>query len=336
MKRNSGEDVNGEYHYIRVVGEGAFSRVYLVEDQSGKRHACKVSREVRMLRREAEILSRLHHPLFPAYMGYEERRGTGKIVMEYISGRNLGQMIRLRGGFSARQAMRIAEELADGLRYLHERQPPILYRDLKPENIMVCQDGHIKLIDFGCACCQEAQSGERVGTPGFAPPEQLAVGEDAGSYSDVYGLGRTIQSVMTKRRTGCDGRRDSDQGDEYRDRRQKGTGGKRKSRIDGDRCCAAEKGNHRAGMSCVEEKGNCRAGMCCGKDRRRRREERICRRRLERMIEAAVREDFRQRPQDMISILQILTGKRKKEEGIICEKNIWESSCKNSCSLPLI
>lgn len=277
-----------------------------------------------MLRREAEILSRLHHPLFPAYMGYEERGGTGKIVMEYISGRNLGQMIRLRGGFSARQAMRIAEELADGLRYLHERQPPILYRDLKPENIMVCQDGHIKLIDFGCACCQEAQSGERVGTPGFAPPEQLAAGEDAGIYSDVYGLGRTIQSVMTKRRTGRDGRRDSDQGDEYRDRRQKSTGGKRKRRIDGDRCCAAEKGNHRAG------------NMCRRKERRRRREERICRLRLERMTEAAVREDFRQRPQDMVSILQILTGKRKKEEGIICEKNIWESSCKNSCSLPLI
>ena len=277
-----------------------------------------------MLRREAEILSRLHHPLFPAYMEYEERGGTGKIVMEYISGRNLGQMIRLRGGFSARQAMRIAEELADGLRYLHERQPPILYRDLKPENIMVCQDGHIKLIDFGCACCQEAQSGERVGTPGFAPPEQLASGEDAGIYSDVYGLGRTIQSVMTKRRTGRDERRDSDQGDEYRDRRQKGTGGKRKRRIDGDRCCAAEKGNHRAG------------NMCRRKERRRRRGERICRRRLERMTEAAVREDFRQRPQDMVSILQILTGKRKKEEGIICEKNIWESSCKNSCSLPLI
>lgn len=303
MEKSIKTDTKEGYRFIRVMGEGAFARVYLAEDRSGRQYACKVSRRVELLEREAELLSGLHHPLFPAYVGYEEREGTGRLFMEYISGRNLGQMLRLRGSFSARQTMRIAGELADGLRYLHERQSTILYRDLKPENIMVCQDGHVRLIDFGCACPRDAQEGERVGTPGFAPPEQLTAGGMAGIYSDVYGLGRTILSVMAERAGG-------DGGGEYY------TGG--------NRCHKKEKGHH--------SMRNMRRRGVLG----HRREEKICRRRLEQMIQAAVREDFRQRPQDMISILHILTGKRKGEEGITCEKNIWESSYKNSCSLPLI
>lgn len=279
------EKIKADYRFIRVIGEGAFSRVYLTEDGKGRRFACKVSREVKMLEREAELLSRLYHPLFPAYVGYEEWDDMGGLSMEYIQGRSLGQMIRLRGRLSARQTMRFAEELADGLRYLHERQPAILYRDLKPENIMVCQDGHVKLVDLGCACYQDTQGRARVGTPGFAPPEQLTAGGTAGLYSDVYSLGKVLQGVMT------------DSGEERR--------------------CNSERRK-------------------CGKKRGYRREERKRRRLLEHMIAECTREDPRQRPQDMISVAQLLTGKREREGEIICEKNIWESSHKNSCSLPSI
>lgn len=335
MEKSVKADTKAEYRFICVMGEGAFARVYLAEDRNGRQYACKVSREVKLLEREAELLSGLHHPLFPAYMGYEEREGTGRLFMEYISGRNLGQMLRFRGSFSARQTMRIARELADGLRYLHERQSTILYRDLKPENIMVCQDGHVRLIDFGCACPQDMQGGERVGTPGFAPPEQLKSGATAGVYSDVYGLGRTIRNVMAE---GCDGGgKCRDQEDEchrigerrFNRRKEyfckgKRGNGKGKYYTGGNRCRKKEKGHH--SMRNMRRRG----------ELRHRREEKICRRRLEQMIQAAVRDDFRQRPQDMTGILHILTGKREKEEGIICEKNIWESSYKNSCSLPLI
>jgi len=282
-----------DYRFLRVIGEGAFSRVYLAEDGKGRRYACKVSREVKMLEREAEILRGLYHPLFPAYIDYEEREETGRLVMEYISGRNLGRMIRLRGGFSPRQAMRIAVELADGLRYLHERQPAVLYRDLKPDNIMVCENGHIKVVDFGCACYLDTRGREQAGTPGFAPPEQLTEEGMAGIYSDVYGLGMTMRSVMAEKRTG-----------------------------------------HREGQIFRMEAG--KGQKHCSRGGRRRIEDRKYSLRLKRMIEEAVREDFRQRPQDMISVLHILAGKGKKEEEVICEKNIWESSYKNSCSLPSI
>lgn len=300
--KNAGKGVASCYRILRVVGEGAFSQVYLVEDGNGKQYACKASREVNMLRREAELLGQLYHPLFPAYAGYGESEGMGRLFMEYIPGRNLGQLARLRGGISPRQAIRIAEELADGMRYLHERQPVILYRDLKPDNIMVCEDGHIKIIDLGCACCLDMQGGARVGTPGFAPPEQLDTGQGAGIYSDVYGLGRTIQSVMPQSPGQRDGRKH---------------GGKHAPRNQG-------KKSHGNAVPCRR-----RGGRPCIAKRKRCSEEQRCRRRLEHMIAESTREDFRQRAQDMISVSNILTGKRKREEGITCEKNIWESSYKN-------
>ncbi len=278
-----------DYQYIRVLGEGAFSRVYLAEDGVGTRFACKVSRETKMLKREAEILSCLYHPLFPAYIDYQEREGMGRLVMEYIPGKSLGQIMRARGRLSPRQAMGMAKELTEGLGYLHERGAGILYRDLKPENIMVCEDGHIKLIDFGCASYRDAQDGAKVGTPGFSPPEQLEEGGIPGFYSDVYSLGKTLQSVMNM-------------GGKCRFKRKKYAGD--------------------WGRGSVRRKPG--------------REERQCRRRLERLVGEAAHTDPRRRPQDMAEVALILTGKRKKEHGVICEKNIWESNYKNSCSLPSI
>lgn len=257
------QNMQTKYRFLRVIGEGAFSQVYLAQDEQGQQYACKVGRDINILEREAEILSRLYHPLFPSYVDYEEQGQTGRLVMEYIPGKSMKRLVQLRGKISARQTMRIAEELADGLLFLHQRQPVILYRDLKPENIMVCEDGHIKLIDFGCACRMDGQDGTRAGTPGYASPEQLAEDGVTGTYSDIYSLGKVLQSIMT-----------------------------------------AESANGGG--------------------------ERKCRRRLESMIAECTREDPRQRPQDMISVLYLLTGKRKKQNGIICEKNIWESSHKNS------
>ena len=301
MEKNTWKDMDADYRLIRVIGEGAFSRIYLAEGRGGQQCACKVSKDVKMLRQEAEILGSLYHPLFPVFMGYGENRREGRLFMEYIPGRSLGKAMRIRGKFSPRQTMRIAGELADGLRYLHERQPAILYRDLKPENIMLCENGRVKLIDLGCACCLDAQDGAKVGTPGFAPPEQLASGGIAGIYSDVYGLGKTIQNIMMEERR-CHGKGRFSAGKAY--------GRKQKCCILGKKCLIAE--------------------------RKRFKEEKRCRCRLERMIEIAGRDGFRQRPQDMAEILCILTGQRKAEKEIICEKNIWESCYKNPCSLPLI
>ena len=260
-----------EYRLLRVIGEGAFSKVYLAEAGSGQLCACKVSRQKKMLKREADMLKELHHPLFPVYVDYVEQSGEGMLMMEYISGENMRQLIELKGKFSSKKTMQYVIQLVDGLRYLHERQPAILYRDLKPENIMVCQNGGIKLIDFGGACRLGEQDAAKVGTPAFAPPEQLSPDGVTGIYSDVYCLGQTVRGIM----------------------QEKGVGG---------------------------------------------REERECRRRLNRLIAGCVCEDIGQRLQDMINVSDIIWGKQKtvREENTVCIKNIWESCYKNSCSLPPI
>ena len=260
-----------DYRLLHIIGKGAFSKVYLAEAGNGQLYACKVSSQKKMLKREAGILKELYHPLFPVYTDYMERGDEGMLVMEYISGENMKQLIELRGKFSAKETMRYVVQLVDGLRYLHERQPVILYRDLKPENIMVCQNGGIKLIDFGCACRLGEQDTAKVGTPAFAPPEQFASDGVTGIYSDVYCLGQTVRSIM----------REESAGD---------------------------------------------------------REEKKYRRRLNRLITGCVCEDIGQRLQDMINVSDLLWGKRKQvgEENAVCIKNIWESSYKNSCSLPSI
>ena len=254
-----------KYRLLHCIGEGAFSKVYLAETENGRLCACKVSGQKKMLKREVDLLKELYHPLFPVYMDYMERRDEGMLVMEYISGKNMRQLIEMRGQFSAKQTMRYVVQLVDGLRYLHERQPAILYRDLKPENIMVSQNGSIKLIDFGCACRLGEQDAAKVGTPAFAPPEQLSAGGITGIYSDVYCLGQTVRSIMREKRGG--------------DREEK-------------KCC----------------------------------------KRLNMLIDGCVCEDIGQRLQDMINVSDLLLGKGKQawEENVVCIKNIWESSFKNS------
>ena len=185
------------YTVRRFLGRGAFSGVYEVEERGkGRRAACKISGNLRLLKREEEILRRLRHPLFPEYYGSWQEGGKGFLLMEEVQGENLARLIRRGLRLSARQAAEIGLELAEGLLYLHESRPPVIFRDVKPENIMLGKDGSVKLLDFGCACEPETGERTRAGTPGFAAPEQLAEGGEQTLLCDVYGLGRTLQELL--------------------------------------------------------------------------------------------------------------------------------------------
>ena len=95
--------------------------------------------------------------------------------------------------------------LAEGLKYLHERQERFLFRDVKPSNIMVRQDGRVKLIDPGCVCSMEEPIFSRAGTPDFAAPEQLQKSGELTPACDVYGLGRTLEVMLGEEP--CSGRK---------------------------------------------------------------------------------------------------------------------------------
>lgn len=204
------EDILRKRGYLApcLAGRGAFSEVYRVKNERDKKHyACKISRRTELLFREAEFLRELDHPLFPGFCEIWQEEETGFLVTEYVSGRNLEKLLQRRGRLSARQSLRLATELAEGLAYLHERPVPVLYRDLKPGNIQIREDGRVKLLDFGCACRMGKENREReivrVGTPGYAAPEQLS-GETAGTAGDIYAFGRVLQRVMPAKKWGAD------------------------------------------------------------------------------------------------------------------------------------
>lgn len=193
------------YECAELLGQGAFSTVYCVRDKADSHlYACKISENIPLLEREAKLLSRLRHPLFPEYASFRQEAGLGFLLREYIDGVCLEAMLREERYFTVEQTVHIGLELAAGLLYLHERPECFLFRDVKPANVVVCREGGVKLIDLGCVCSAEGKITSRAGTKGFAAPEQLQEENVSGgeirltTACDVYGLGRTLQAMLRR------------------------------------------------------------------------------------------------------------------------------------------
>lgn len=149
---------------------------------------------------EARILSRLKHPNLPAFTDFFTEGSRYFLVMEYIDGNTLEDLLEDNGGpFSERRVLSWARQLCDVLEYLHSQQPPVIFRDMKPGNIMLMRNGRIKLIDFGIARLFRASGShdtQLLGTPGFAPPEQYGTAQ-TDERSDIYSLAMTLFQLMT-------------------------------------------------------------------------------------------------------------------------------------------
>ena len=158
--------------------------------------ACKVLLSQELAEREKEFLMRVSNPLFPRFERFVEAQDQWCIVMEYIPGITLKELICRQGSLNEPQAAEMGCQLAQGLLFLHEQTIPIIYRDLKPENVMIEQDGKVRLIDLGCACFVEEKKDTRAGTRGYAAPEQLESGGRVGVESDVYALGKLLQFAI--------------------------------------------------------------------------------------------------------------------------------------------
>lgn len=183
-----------QYKVLRRLGKGAFAEVYLVEDSAGRAYACKVCERPEMLEREAEIQKGINHPLFPVFFEFWQEEAKGCLLMEHVPGESLESILRREGRFRGEKAAEIGVRLAEGLRYLHERENPLIFRDVKPSNVMLTPEGNVKLLDFGCACAP-GKNVDRAGTPGFGAPEQFEPEELQTAAADVYGLGRTLQAI---------------------------------------------------------------------------------------------------------------------------------------------
>lgn len=185
------------YSNISLIGKGGFSEVFRVWDDARRVClACKVNEKCEMGKREAQILCGLEHPLFPKYIDSFEGVGRHFLLMEYICGSNLRELLERRVRFTQRQAVAIAMELAQGLLWLHECSEPILFRDIKPDNVMLRQDGRVKLIDVGCMGKLKEES-VITGSRGYSAPEQFDIAARPGVESDVYALGKLLLYMLT-------------------------------------------------------------------------------------------------------------------------------------------
>ena len=181
------------YHSPVPVGEGSFSQVYRVTDSSGEFRACRVSDVTEQWQRECENWQEIRHPLFPGYVEHWTEGGKGYLIMEFWDGMDLRKMLERRGRLTPGHAAWIADQIAEGIQYLHERQHPFLYRDLKPDNVMITERGEIYLVDFGAAGTEETGVEVRYGTRGYAAPEQYDGKCDA--RSDLYALGALLAAM---------------------------------------------------------------------------------------------------------------------------------------------
>jgi serine/threonine protein kinase len=151
-------------------------------------------------KREAQILSNLHHPSLPRVIDYFSEGGRQYLVMDFIEGETVEEYQKRVGmpGLPEEPVRDIALQTVEVLEYLHEQNPPVLYRDLKPSNLMRRQkDGKIFLIDFGIIKVlrlQEASTGTSIGSEGYAPPEQYRGRSEP--RSDIYSLGATMHHLL--------------------------------------------------------------------------------------------------------------------------------------------
>ncbi len=155
---------------------------------------------VQNFEREANILATLSHPSIPRIYDYFSEDNRSYLVLEFINGKDLEQIINDTQGFlPEEQVLAWAIQLCDVLSFLHAHKPdPIIFRDMKPSNVMVNQSNHIILVDFGIAKpFQTGQKGTMIGTEGYSPPEQYR--GEATTLADIYALGATMHHALTRR-----------------------------------------------------------------------------------------------------------------------------------------
>ncbi len=205
-----GAILQGRYRIIRELGAGGMGAVYEAVDQrleatvALKETLSTDDRLRRQFEQEARLLAQLHHPCLPRVSDYFSEAGRAFLVMQFISGPDLAQILSQQPApFPRNQVIAWADQLLDALIYLHERDRQIIHRDIKPHNLKLMPNGRVALLDFGLAKTHAADQSTTNSshsifgyTRRYSPPEQI---RDLGTtpQSDIYALGATLYHLLT-------------------------------------------------------------------------------------------------------------------------------------------
>lgn len=187
------------YRVRRLLGTGGNGSVYLVYDEKLKKEWAMKQCD-NYLESELEVLKRIENPLFPRIVDIILEDKERYLVMDYIRGRSLREIMRSNPA-KEEWVWQCAKSIAEALSSLHSMTPPVYYLDCKPDNIILTEQGEIRMVDVGSAVIagEETEYQKISGTIGYAPGEQRRIEQQKriDARTDIYSFGKTLYFLLT-------------------------------------------------------------------------------------------------------------------------------------------
>ncbi len=198
-----------KYQIVGIVGQGGMGKIYKAVEPGADNYIIIKQllikdREIltKRFKREADLMIAFKHKNIVSVYDYIKEGKSYYIVMEYIDGLSVEDLIDNKKMIDIETALLILREACKGLKYAHDKK--VIHRDIKPDNILISRKGEVKIVDFGIATAQPGSVEEQLtktgtvfGTPAYMPPEQFISAKHVDKRADIYSMGISFYKMLT-------------------------------------------------------------------------------------------------------------------------------------------